>query len=139
MQPMAPKARVAPKSKAKVHKILIADPETATLQALAQNLVAAGYEVVTASDGAQALEQCRLQAPDLVCMEVNMPGMDGIEVCRALKADRAVPVILAVSHLDDRTSAGFIEVGAEDLLFKPYEIDEVIDKVAWYLDPESRL
>jgi DNA-binding response OmpR family regulator len=122
-------------SKAKIHKILIAEPELAALNELAKNLTAAGYLVVTASDGHQAIDVDRAERPDLVCMEVNLPGIDGLAVCKVLKAERSVPVLLAVTHLDDRTSAGFIEVGAEDLLFKPYEIDEVIDKVAWYLNP----
>lgn len=116
------------------HKILVADPEQAVLARLADSLTAAGYQVVTATDGQQALERDKAEKPDLACLEVNLPGLSGLDVCRALKAERAVPVILAASHLDDRTSAGFIEVGAEDLLFKPYELDEVIDKVAWYLD-----
>jgi DNA-binding response OmpR family regulator len=122
--------------KAKVHKVLIAEPELEALETLAKNLSAAGYIVVTASDGHQALDQAKAEQPDLVCIELNLPGIDGLAVCRALKAERSVPVLLAVSHLDDRTSAGFIEVGAEALLFKPYEIDEVIDKVAWYLNPQ---
>lgn len=130
---------MAGKAKAKVRKILIAEPEQALLATLAANLEAAGYEVITAADGEEALARDRSDCPDLVCMEVNLPLLDGLAVCRALKANRPVPVILAVSHLDDRTSAGFVEVGAEDLLFKPYEIDEVIDKVAWYLDPGERV
>lgn len=120
-------------AKAKRHKILLADPERATLDALAANLVSAGYDVVTAQDGEQAIIQDKAEKPDLVCVEVNLPGLDGLEVCRKIKAERTVPVLLAVSHLDDRTSAGFVAVGAEDLIFKPYELDEVIDKVAWYL------
>jgi DNA-binding response OmpR family regulator len=100
-------------------------------------LQAAGYDVVTAQDGTEALARGREDAPDLACLEVNLAGTNGLEVCRELKAIRPLPVILAVSHLDDQTSASFMAVGAEDLLFKPYEIDEVIDKVAWYLSPQA--
>lgn len=121
----------------KAHKVLVADPDPQTLERLAENLRAAGYDVITARDGTEALERGRADAPDLACLEVNLAGTNGLEVCRELKAARKLPVLLAISHLDDQTSAGFIAVGAEDLLFKPYEIDEVIDKVAWYLSPQA--
>jgi DNA-binding response OmpR family regulator len=121
----------------KAHKVLLADPDQPTLETLAQNLRAAGYDVITASDGNEALALGRADQPDIACLEVNLPGASGLEVCRELKAARPLPVLLAISHLDDQTSAGFMAVGAEDLLFKPYEIDEVIDKVAWWLNPQA--
>ncbi|MDB5097021.1 MAG: response regulator, two-component system [Cyanobacteria bacterium RYN_339] len=123
--------------KAKAHKVLLADPDPTTLTTLAENLRAAGYDVITASDGTEALARGQADQPDIACLEVNLAGTSGLEVCRELKAVRPLPVLLAVSHLDDETSAGFMAVGAEDLLFKPYEIDEVIDKVAWYLNPQA--
>ena len=120
--------------KRRVHKILLAEPETGLLALLTQHLTAAGYAVVTAADGPEALERERSERPDLVCMAVDLPHLDGLEVCKTIKAARAVPVLLSTSHLDDRISAGLVTSGAEDLLFKPYEVDEVIDKVAWFLE-----
>lgn len=118
-------------------KILIADTEEGTLNQLAHSLEQAGYSVVTAANCEQVLAKASSERPDLVCLEIHLPGIGGLEVCRTLKAERAVPVLLTVSHLDDKTSAGFLTVGAEDLIFKPFFMDEVIDKVAWFLDPKD--
>jgi CheY-like chemotaxis protein len=119
------------------HKILIADAEPLTIDVLTAALEQAGYQVITATDGEQALERDGAHQPDLVCVDIHMPGLGGLDVCRALKATRSVPVLLTAAYLDDATSQGFATAGADDLLFKPFSPEEMIDKVAWYLSPED--
>jgi DNA-binding response OmpR family regulator len=66
-----------------------------------------------------------------------MPKTDALAVCERLKADRPVTVLIAAEFLDDATSAGFARVKADDLVFKPFSIAEIVDKVAWYLNPDD--
>lgn len=117
------------------HKILIADPEVGMARTLAAALEQAGYEVATATDGEEALAMSTAQEPDLICVEVHLPRLGGLEICKAVKAARSVPVLVTTSYLDDAISSGFASAGADQLLFKPFSPDELIDTVAWYLDP----
>ncbi len=119
------------------HKILFATPETDLVRQVAEALEQAGYHVVTAVDGTQALAKAQADPPDLACLDLELSGATGLEVCERLKAERPVTVLIAAEFLDDETSAGFTRVGADDLLFKPYTLDEIVDKVAWYLSPDD--
>jgi DNA-binding response OmpR family regulator len=118
-----------------LHKILIADPELGMARTLAAALEQAGYQVSTTSDGEEALAMSTAEQPDLICVEVHLPRLGGLEVCKAIKAARQVPVLVTTSYLDDAISSGFTNAGADQLLFKPFSPDELIDTVAWYLEP----
>lgn len=119
------------------HTILLADADRPGLQAIAAGLREAGYVVVLAADADEALARVREGAPDLVCLDVNLPHDGGFQVFPRIKAAKPVPVIWMLERLDDRISAGIAAAGAEDLLFKPLDVIEVIDKAAWYLEPEA--
>lgn len=119
------------------HTILLADGDRTGLHVIAAGLREAGYAVVVATDAEEALRRVQADSPDLVCLDVNLPMGGGFAIFPQIKAARSIPVIWMLERLDDRISAGIAAAGAEDLLFKPLDLFEVIDKAAWYLDPQD--
>ena len=108
--------------------MLVVDDTTASLLMVSSFLERDGYEVITASDGAEALRIVQGAPPDLVLMDVRMPGLDGLAACRALKKDpstRLIPIVLitALQETEDRTH-GF-EAGADDFVIKPFNLHEL--------------
>lgn len=117
-------------------EILVVDDTIANLQLLTDMLSAAGYKVRSAADGEMALHSVHIKPPDMILLDIMMPGMDGFEVCRQLKADentRSIPVIF-ISALDDEQSKikGF-EIGAVDYINKPFHMEEVRVRVNTHL------
>ncbi len=119
------------------HTILLADADRSGLQVLAVGLREAGYAVLLASDADEAMRRVQEDGPDLICLDVNLPRGGGFALFPQIKAAKSIPVIWMIERLDDRISAGIAAAGAEDLLFKPLDLIEVIDKAAWYLEPEA--
>jgi putative two-component system response regulator len=104
-------------------RLLVVDDEPANVDVLVRIMTRLGYDVASASDGAGALAAVAERAPDIVLLDVNMPGVDGFEVCRRLKADpatRLIPIILvtALAATEDRVRG--IEAGADDFITKPF-------------------
>ena len=119
------------------HTILLADADRSGLQVIADGLREAGYAVLVAADADEALRRVQEEGPDLVCLDVNLPAGGGFALFPKIKAAKTVPVIWMLERLDDRISAGIADAGAEDLIFKPLDLIEVIDKAAWYLEPQD--
>jgi len=116
--------------------ILVVDDVSANLQLIAGQLEARGYVVLVARSGPEAIERAELARPDLILLDVVMPGMDGFETCRRLKqgsATRDIPVIFmtALSATDDKVQ-GF-QVGAVDYVTKPLNAEEVVARVRTHL------
>ena len=110
-------------------KILIVDDESSERLALATLLRGKGYEVRDAGDGASGLAECVTFRPDLILLDIVIPGMNGFEVCRRIKATpetRLTPVVLitGLSATEDRIEG--INAGADDLLSKPIDFDELL-------------
>jgi putative two-component system response regulator len=113
-------------------KILVVDDEAQNVEVLRCLMTRLGYEVLTASDGASALQAVVHDRPDLVLLDVNMPGIDGFEVCRRLKGDpatRLLPVVLITSLTASEDRVRGIEAGADDFLSKPPAIAELEARV----------
>lgn len=102
-------------------RLLVVDDQPANIQLLYQ-VFASDHQVFMATQGEQALALCAAQQPDLVLLDVEMPGMGGHEVCRRLKADHAtcdIPVIFVTAHKDDAAEASGLDIGAVDFITKP--------------------
>jgi PleD family two-component response regulator len=115
--------------------LLVVDDHPLNILVLYQAL-SADYRVLKASGGAEALQVCRTQRPDLVLLDIAMPGMDGFEVCRQLKADpltRDIPVIFVTAHNDTSHETLGLEMGAVDFIVKPINAAVVRARVKTHL------
>lgn len=112
-------------------RILIVDDEKNIRLTLDQALVTAGYEVATAIDGEHALEKIESEAPDMVLLDMKMPGMDGIEVLRRLRQSHdTLPVVMITAHGTVETAVEAMKLGAVDYLRKPFTPEEIRSIVA---------
>jgi CheY-like chemotaxis protein len=122
-------------------RILVVDDERRNRQLLEVLLAAEGYDVLSAEHGGQGLVMAAEHAPDLILLDVMMPGMDGYQVTATLKRDartRHIPVIL-LSALDDRNSrAHGLSAGAADFLTKPVNRAELCERVKHWLQPPEQ-
>lgn len=109
--------------------VLIADDDPNVLELLSLYLVKDGYEVLRALDGAEALEKTRWTKPDLLILDVMMPKLDGWEVCRAVRKDSFVPIIMLTAKGEDYDRILGLELGADDYVVKPFNPVEVVARV----------
>jgi DNA-binding response OmpR family regulator len=114
---------------AKKTTILTADDDPQLLRLVMRNLQLEGYDVITASDGQQALELVEAQAPDLVLLDVMMPKMDGFTVCQHVREFSAVPIIIITARGQDQDKVRGLDLGADDYLTKPFSVDELLARV----------
>jgi two-component system alkaline phosphatase synthesis response regulator PhoP len=110
-------------------RILVVDDEPAVANLLAYNLKKALYEVHTASNGLQALELARRVQPDLILLDLMLPGLDGLDVCRELRRDSKVPVIMITARGEEVDRVVGLELGADDYICKPFSVREVLARV----------
>ncbi len=106
-------------------KILVVDDEPALLDMLALNLRSSGYEVVTATDGAAALEVAHAQSPDLVILDLMLPELDGLTVCRSLRQASDTPILILTARTGELDKIIGLESGADDYLTKPFSLGEL--------------
>jgi DNA-binding response OmpR family regulator len=111
-------------------RILVVEDEPVINQAVSDRLRDSGYEVVQAWDGATAVATCADTAPDLVVLDVMLPGFDGHEVCRRIQAARPVPVLMLTARDDEADVLVGLGVGADDYLTKPFRMRELVARVA---------
>jgi DNA-binding response OmpR family regulator len=114
---------------AKKTTILTADDDPQLLRLVARNLELEDYDVLTASDGKQALEQIEAHAPDLVLLDVMMPKMDGFTVCQHVREFSSVPIIIVTARGQDEDKVRGLDLGADDYLTKPFSVDELLARV----------
>ena len=110
-------------------KILIVEDELTLQETLAYNLKRQGYLVETANDGQSAIEKTRQHTPDLILLDIMLPGMDGFEVCRILRKDFVVPILMLTARDDEIDRVVGLEVGADDYLTKPFSMRELIARI----------
>lgn len=109
--------------------VLVADDDPHIRQLLAFALTKAGYAVAEAADGEEALDRVAREKPALVVLDINMPRMDGIEVCRRLRAEGGLPILFLSSRDDEIDRILGIELGADDYVTKPFSPREVVARV----------
>ena len=114
-------------------RVLVADDDRHVLYLISEVLARSDYEVSQAEDGHQALKMARETAPDLLLLDIMMPGLDGIEVCRAVKADPAtagIKVIMVTAKSGPRDIEAGREAGADHYVTKPFRLAELVVKIA---------
>jgi len=110
-------------------KILIVDDEPQIVEICSDYLKAAGYETVTASNGAQGLSLARREKPDLVVLDLMMPEMDGLDVCREIRRESNVPIIMLTARVEETDKLIGLELGADDYITKPFSPRELVARV----------
>jgi DNA-binding response OmpR family regulator len=113
----------------KQFRVLVVDDEPRILKFLKIRLKASGYEVLTADNGLEALEQVQAQEPDLLVLDVVMPGMDGFETLKQVRALSSVPVIILSAKEAGTDKVRGLELGADDYLAKPFSPDELVARI----------
>jgi two-component system, OmpR family, response regulator len=120
------------------HRILIVDDDPHIREVLSFALAKAGMETAQASDGEAALRAVDARRPDLVVLDINMPRMDGLEVCRRLRAAGDLPILFLSSRDDEVDRVVGLELGADDYVVKPFSPREVVARVAAILKRGGR-
>jgi two-component system KDP operon response regulator KdpE len=110
-------------------RILVVDDEPAILRTLRSNLLARGYQVTTVENGEEALQRAAEQHPDLVILDLMLPGLSGIEVAEALRARSGAPILVLSARGEEQTKVRALDLGADDYLTKPFGIDELLARV----------
>jgi DNA-binding response OmpR family regulator len=109
--------------------ILVVDDEEAIAEAVKARLDSEGFNTLTAGDGPAAIELAREHHPDLVVLDLMLPGMDGLEVCKELQRDEWVPVLMLTAKTEEADKVAGFAVGADDYLTKPFSLRELVIRV----------
>jgi len=107
-------------------KILVVDDEPEIVKLVRAYLERAGFSVVTAAEGQEALAVFRRERPNLVILDLNLPGMDGLDVCRALRRASDVPIIMLTARIEETDRLIGLELGADDYVIKPFSPREIV-------------
>lgn len=110
-------------------KILIVEDDTVLRETLAYRLTQAGYAVAAAGDGESALEVADQEDPDLVLLDIMLPGIDGFEVCRVLRRTTTVPILMLTARTEEVDRVVGLEVGADDYVTKPFSMRELMARI----------
>ncbi len=110
-------------------RIWVVDDEPGVLRLLRVNLEGKGYEVVTAETGEQALQAVSHRPPDLMVIDLRMPGMDGLELTRQVRGRFSIPIIVLSGINDERSKVDALEKGADDYVTKPFGVEELLARI----------
>jgi DNA-binding response OmpR family regulator len=119
--------------------VLVVDDEAAIAEAVRARLESEGYRVVVAADGPEAIEAHREHQPDLVVLDLMLPGMDGLEVCKRIQRDRWTPVLMLTAKTEEADKVAGFAVGADDYLTKPFSLRELAVRVRAILRRVERI
>ena len=117
--------------------ILIVDDDPVILRFVGANLRARNFEVITAEDGKSALQAVEERLPDLVLLDIMMPGMDGLEVCRRIREWSGVPIIMLSAKTEVTDKVELLNLGADDYITKPFGVEELLARVQAVLRRKS--
>ena len=110
-------------------RVLVVDDEIEIIRALQRNLVAHGYKVFPARNGEDALDVFQQHRPDLVLLDLMLPGMSGLEVCRCIRTTSMIPIIVLSVKGAEQDKVQALDAGADDYILKPFGIDEVLARI----------
>lgn len=110
-------------------RVLVVEDEPALVETLDYSLRRQGYDVTTAGDGRKALEAARMQTPDLIVLDIMLPGLDGFEVCRILRQEMNVPILMLTARSEEVDKVVGLEMGADDYMTKPFSMRELVARV----------
>lgn len=110
-------------------RVLVVEDEPSLVDTLEYSLSRQGYQVIIANDGGKALEAARSDPPDLIVLDVMLPTLDGFEVCRILRQEMNVPILMLTARTDEVDKIVGLEVGADDYLTKPFSMRELMARV----------
>lgn len=110
-------------------KILVVDDEPQIVKVLKAYLEKAGYQVATAQDGKAALLSFQREKPDFLILDLNLPEMDGLDVCKAIRRDSNVPILMLTARVEEADKLIGLELGADDYVIKPFSPREVVARV----------
>jgi DNA-binding response OmpR family regulator len=112
-----------------VAKILIVEDDQNLLATLKYNLLKESYDVITAVDGTQAIETARSERPELIVLDVMLPKLSGFEVCRILRKEMTVPILMLTAKTEEVDKIVGLEIGADDYMTKPFSMRELLARV----------
>jgi two-component system alkaline phosphatase synthesis response regulator PhoP len=118
-------------------KILVIDDEPKIVELCSDYLHAAGYDIITAGDGLQGLAMARSQKPDLIVLDLMLPGMDGLDLCRTLQHESSVPIIMLTARIEETDKLIGLALGADDYITKPFSPRELVARVRTVLKRAS--
>jgi two-component system OmpR family response regulator len=110
-------------------KILVVEDDTNLLETVKYNLRKEGYDAIGATDGEQAIDIVRREKPNLIILDIMLPKMNGFEVCRILRKEMTVPVLMLTAKADETDKIVGLEIGADDYMTKPFSMRELIARV----------
>jgi DNA-binding response OmpR family regulator len=110
-------------------RILVVEDDKTLLDVLKYNLAKEGYGVLAAVDGVQALELARSERPDLIILDIMLPKLDGFEVCRILRKEMTVPILMLTARVEEIDKVLGLEIGADDYMTKPFSLRELLARV----------
>lgn len=111
-------------------KILLVDDEPKVCELIKAYLVKDGYDVIIAADGKTAIEQAQRHKPDLILLDLNLPELDGLEVCRTIRRQSNVPIIMLTARDEETDKIVGLELGADDYVTKPFSPRELVARVS---------
>lgn len=118
-------------------RILMVDDDPMILKFVSANFRVRGYDVVTAEDGESALRAVEQTPPNIVVLDLLMPGIDGSEVCRRIRQTSDVPIIVLTAIGESNTKWQLLDMGADDFMTKPFDIADLLTRVRTILDQRS--
>ena len=113
----------------KTYKILVVDDEVDIVEFIGDYLTEEGYEVIKAYNGVEALDKMRQNRPDLVVLDIMLPGLDGFEVCKQIRTESTVPILMVTAKDSDVDKIVGLEIGADDYIPKPFNPRELVARV----------
>ncbi len=113
----------------KASKILVVDDEPQIRRVMRATLSSQGYTIVEAASGAAALEKLRRERPDLILLDMNLPGLDGLDTCREIRTSSNVPIIILTVRSGEKDKVRSLDAGADDYVTKPFSMEELLARI----------